>query len=110
MNHPKLRWYDKDEKLASLIEALKFINEKKVEIIMMHIKKLIDAEEPDLIDNNLDEYQLRRRWYDKNPYTWLIINALKYASPKLTKEVVNCLIKDVEKYKEFTGESLSVLD
>jgi hypothetical protein len=33
----------------------------------------------------------RRRWYDKDPYLWLIMNGLKYASDELLASVTKYL-------------------
>ena len=44
----------------------------------------------ELIDRHVLEFPMtnRRRWYDKDPYSWLIINALKYANKDLITDVI----------------------
>ena len=52
-------------------------------------------EAPDLIDKYVMDFPmgLKRRWYDKDPFSWLIINSLKYANKNLL-EKVTALIKE----------------
>jgi hypothetical protein len=38
----------------------------------------------------------KRRWYDKNPYSWLVINSLKYSEKKLMNRVITYLNKELK--------------
>ena len=44
----------------------------------------------ELIDRHVLKFPMtyKRRWYDKNPYSWVIINALKYANKDLITDVI----------------------
>ena len=82
-----LRWHDQDPILRDLLEKVKNLTEKEQDQVMMELKYIINKHDDTLIGSHIEEYRLRRRWYDKNPYTWLVINALKYASPELIEQV-----------------------
>ena len=91
----KNRWYDNYPELSIYIEKLKNIDKKKRDIIFVNIKNLINSEYPDLIDKYVMDFPmgLKRRWYDKDPFSWLIINSLKYANKKFIIKVID-LIKN----------------
>jgi hypothetical protein len=87
------RWSDNDSELTFLIESLRFVTEENIERAMVELKDLIDAETPELINIHVEKFVLRRRWYDDNPYTWLVLNSLKYAPSKLLHKSKDCLGK-----------------
>ncbi len=93
----KNRWYDQYPELSKYIEQLKDESTEKKDIIFTKIKNLINKYNPDIINQNVMEFpmDIKRRWYDNDPFSWLIINSLKFASPKLLKKVTAILKKNL---------------
>ena len=91
----KNRWYDNYPELSIYIEKLKDIDKKNRDEIFIKIKDLINENNPELIDKYVIEFPmgLKRRWYDKDPFSWLIINSLKYATKEFLDKVT-ALIKN----------------
>jgi len=90
MNHKRNRWYDSYPDLSELLEALKELDRGKMNIMLRNVKKIITDTDGDLINNTVMKYPLGidRRWYDKDPLSWMTINALKFADDSLRKRVV----------------------
>jgi hypothetical protein len=85
------RWYDKHEGLSAALDKLRSTDDARQERIVEEVKKIITKRDPDLIERVCAEFPLspfRRRWYDKNPYLWLVVNALRYADDRTIREVV----------------------
>jgi len=87
------RWYDENPELRKLLEKLKKLEKYERDVIFEDIKKLDDDFDSKLIDRHVMEFpmNLRRRWYDRDPYSWLVINGLKYADDVLLAKVIVCL-------------------
>jgi len=87
------RWYDKNPELRKLLEKLKKLEKDERDVIFDDIKKLDDDFDSKLIDRHVMEFpmNLRRRWYDRDPYSWLVINGLKHADDVLLDKVIVCL-------------------
>ncbi len=87
---PKNRWYDKYPDLSDRIEKLKELKKRERDLIILDIKDIIMDYDNELIDRHVLEFPMtyKRRWYDKDPYSWLIINALKYANKDLITDVI----------------------
>ena len=87
------RWYDAIPELRAQIERLKNINKEKRDKIFDGIKHLESDFDSKLIDRHVLEFplNLRRRWYDQDPTSWLMINALKYADRPLLQRVIDYL-------------------
>ena len=92
------RWYDKHPELKQLLEVLKGSQLPDRERIIGGMKELIMDHDPELMDRWVMEFPLttKRRWYDQNPYSWLVINSLKYADRKLVRGVVLYLQEELE--------------
>ena len=92
------RWYDANPGLRELLEKLKITNNPKQEKIISSIKDLIMSYDSELMDRWVLEFPLttKRRWYDKNPYSWLVINSLKYSEKKLLRRVISYLKKELK--------------
>ena len=92
------RWYDANPVLRELLEKLKITNNPKQEKIISGIKDLIMSYDSELMDRWVLEFPLttKRRWYDKNPYSWLVINSLKYSEKKLLRRVISYLKKELK--------------
>jgi len=90
MDPKKGRWYDKYPKLAVQLESLKREKAKQREKTAAAVLAIINDNAPDLLEKYLLEFPLdqkRRRWYDRDPYLWLMVNGLQHAKPKLLKQV-----------------------
>ena len=89
----KKRWYDAVPELRDLIERLRDLNKDKRDSIFDGIKKLDPDFDSKLIDQHVMEFpmHLKRRWYDQDPYSWLVINGLKYARKPLLDKVIDYL-------------------
>lgn len=88
------RWYDKHPTLAVLLENLRDISGEKRDAIISGVMGVIKLDAPNLLDRYVLDFPLdikRRRWYDRDPYLWLIFNGLKYASKKLLTAVTKYL-------------------
>jgi hypothetical protein len=85
------RWYDAIPELREQIERLKHVGKEKRDKIFDGIKELESDFDTKLIDQHVLEFpmNLRRRWYDQDPTSWLMINALKYADRPLLGRVVD---------------------
>jgi len=93
------RWYDKHARLAKLLEGLKELPEKGRDSVIPGIMSLIKENAPNLLERYVLDFPLdiqRRRWYDKDPYLWLIFNGLQYAPKKLLEKVTEFLAKKTE--------------
>ncbi|MGD9201825.1 MAG: hypothetical protein PVI26_09695 [Chitinispirillia bacterium] len=93
------RWYDKDKTLRALLDSLKPMKKKQRDEICTAIIELIKENQSELIDEMVMEFPLelhQRRWYDKDPYLWLIFNGLSKASDELLEKVKKYLKKKVK--------------
>lgn len=90
------RWHDKDPVLRIALLRLAELPERQQEVLMMDLQRLIMKYDDGLIERNVSKFSIRRRWYDKNPYTWLIINSLKYASAELREKVSEFFLERFE--------------
>ena len=92
------RWYDKYEGLGKRIDAFKRIEVDRRDFLIKGIVDLINKHNPELLSpRHAFEYPLelnRRRWYDKDPYLWLLINTLKKAEKELLGRVNGYLEKN----------------
>jgi hypothetical protein len=86
------RWYDRYPPLAALLEQLKERSSSDSARIMRGLRDVIAAESPGLIDRTVMDYPLdtpdRRRWYDKDPVSWLAMNAMRHCDEDI---LVKCI-------------------
>jgi hypothetical protein len=87
---PKNRWYDKYPELRSLLDKLRELKKRKRDAIILEIKEIIKKCDECLFDKYIFEFPLssQQRWYDKNPFSWLVINAMKYADEDLITDII----------------------
>jgi len=87
------RWYDQHPVLGPQIERLKHLRKVKREELLQGVKEMLMQADPNLIDIHVMDFPItmKRRWYDKDPYTWLTINALKFCPKELQDEVARFL-------------------
>jgi hypothetical protein len=83
------RWYDKFPGLHLLLEKLESLEKRERDRIMLYVKDLIIDHDKQLFDKYVFEFPVpqRRRWYDKNHFSWLVVNSLKYAEEDLITDV-----------------------
>lgn len=90
----KKRWYDKHQGLPAALDKLRSTDDEDREVIIEDVKKILTKKDPDFIEKVCDKFKLspfRRRWYDTNPYLWLVVNSLRYADEETISEVVACI-------------------
>jgi len=84
------RWYDKDKEFAESIHKLRDAQEPERDIWVKDIINIIQEHEPESfsVEKQLTFpiKLLRRRWYDSDPYLWLIMNSMEHLKqPTLLK-------------------------
>ncbi len=89
----KNRFYDKYEELSTFLEGLKTMPLPDRDGLVGEILELINQRSPDLLSvGKAMRFPLqicRRRWYDRDPYLWLVFNAIRSASPELIREITD---------------------
>ena len=85
----KNRWYDAYPDFSRALEWLKGLEKRDRDKAILDMKDMIMDYDDELIDRHVFQFPLtqKRRWYDKDPYSWLVINALKYAEKELLDRV-----------------------
>jgi hypothetical protein len=99
----KNRWYDKHKKLASLLEKFKGMRPARRDRLVAGVITAVKEVSPDLLEKDVMKYPLdfqRRRWYDADPYLWLIFNGLSNADGKLLIKVTAFLEKQFHPSKK----------
>ncbi len=89
--HYKKRWYDNHSKLMHAIHMLKPLKGKALDEIVIELKNIICRHDTDLIDRYFMAFPLKpfkRRWYDKDPYLWIVINSLRFADQDTLEDVI----------------------
>jgi len=92
----RMRWYDKHDGLAEALEVLKVAERKRREDMLEKMKEIITKKDPQFIDKCCEKFPLnpfKRRWYDSDPYLWLIINSLRYTDDETRDEIVALINK-----------------
>jgi hypothetical protein len=87
----KNRWYDKHEGLANHLEALKILPKRRLNELLKDLITFARLLHPTLFEDHLLEYPLdlkRRRWYDDDPYLWLVVNGLRFTDDDVIGKVV----------------------
>jgi len=88
--HSSKRWYDAHEEFAELLESLKTAKAGDRDRVVAGVLDIITADAPILLEKYLLDFPLdqkRRRWYDRDPYLWLMVNGLEHAGVKLLRKV-----------------------
>lgn len=100
------RWYDKYPKLARCLDSFKDMHPKARDNLVKGVLTLISENDPNTImENFVMEFPLdiyKKRWYDDDPYLWLIFNSLKNANNTLKDKVTSFL----EENLGFNGAAL----
>jgi hypothetical protein len=84
------RWYDKYPDLRIMLDTLREMKKRERDKIILEVKELINSRDKGLFDKYVFEFplSLQKRWYDKNPFSWLVINAMKYADEDLLTDII----------------------
>lgn len=97
MKHKKgNRWYDRDPQLANYLNSFQHMNKKLRDELTTGIIEIVRENNSTLIDDHVLEFPLdlpQRRWYDKDPYLWLIFNGLRMADDTLLHSIKKYLKK-----------------
>ncbi len=89
------RWYDNYPDLSIRIEKIKNLNKEERNRIILAMKDIIIDYDYELLNRYVLEFPMthNRRWYDKDPFSWLTINGLKYANKELLNKIITYLKK-----------------
>jgi hypothetical protein len=92
------RWYDANRGLAAVLEKLKSMKSDRRDKVVSHVIGLINERRPGLLEKYLLDFPLdqkRRRWYDRDPYLWLMVNVLRYAGVGLLRRATAYMARAV---------------
>lgn len=83
------RWYDSCE-LGALIDKLEIMPKNERDILLIEMKNIIIDYDAEIVMNNIFDFPLqdRKRWYDMDPISWVVINVLKYANQELLDKII----------------------
>jgi len=84
------RWYDSKPRLGEHLEAFKTRTSPKKDELVTGILTIVKRDAPGILDKLAFEFPLdisNRRWYDDDPYLWLIFNGLEHADQELLAKV-----------------------
>jgi hypothetical protein len=101
MNTQNNRWYDEHKDLANFLELFKDmkddVRDKHISAVISLIKQL----DPDALSfDKAFNFPLdikRRRWYDSDPYLWLVINTLELVNQAVLDAVIDYLKNNIKK-------------
>jgi hypothetical protein len=88
------RWYDKHPRLRGYLDSFKEMPQRPRNSLIRGIMGLVSKSNPELVDKFVLNFQLdpnRRRWYDRDPYLWLMFNGLSRANTSLLQSVTSFL-------------------
>ncbi len=86
------RWYDRYHKLGEYLDLMTELSPEKRDEFVRGIMVIFKRENPDFLTDLVLQFPLdlfRRRWYDKDPYLWLVFNGLEYADDAMVEKVIN---------------------
>ena len=86
------RWYDRYNELGEYLDLMAELGPETRDELVKGIMVIIKKENPDFLTDLVLQFPLdlfRRRWYDKDPYLWLVFNGLEYADDTVVEKVIN---------------------
>lgn len=85
------RWYDKHATLSEKLNAFKEMEQTLKDRLMKGMMSLVMDYDPNLLSyEKAFDFPLavnRQRWYDEDPYLWLLFNTLKMADATLLQSI-----------------------
>jgi predicted PolB exonuclease-like 3'-5' exonuclease len=95
------RWYDQHAILSERLDDFKEMDEKRKDYLIKGVMNLVTGYDPNLLScDKAFDFPLafnRQRWYDQDPYLWLMFNTLKIADAKLIQSVTHYLENENKK-------------
>ncbi len=85
------RWYDHIPDFGPYIDRISELDNEDREDVILAIKDMILQYDPSLMDRYVYNFAINRRWYDNDPFSWLVINTLKYCDQPLKSKVTRFL-------------------
>jgi hypothetical protein len=91
----KKRWFDKYPDLRKSIDKLEDLNKRDRFEIVHGIEDLILNYDNEFFDRFARKFPFEssNRWYDKDPYAWLVINSIIYLDEDLITDIILYLKK-----------------
>ena len=93
------RWYDKHTTLSEKLNAFKEMEETLRDRLIKGMINLVTDYDPKLLSHEKAfDFPLavnRQRWYDEDPYLWMLFNTLKMADATLLQSITNYLEKEM---------------
>lgn len=94
------RWYDKYAALNMRLEAFKEMDQKLKDRLVKGMMALVNNYDPNLLSyEKAFDFPLtvnRQRWYDQDPYLWLLFNTLKMADATLLRQIEDYLAQEMQ--------------
>lgn len=89
------RWYNKYITLSNRLTDFRDIETHQQDILVKGVMSLVTDYDPNLLTcDKACEFPLsidRKRWYDQDPYIWLMFNTLQMADTVLINSVTSYL-------------------
>lgn len=101
------RWYDKNKKLSFYIDSFSKLDSDSLRKIVDGALILLRKKAPVILQHfqiPADIERWSKRWYDLDPHLWLFLNSLKKAKPKLIKEIITYLEKQLKHHKRVSPQ------
>jgi len=76
-----MRWYDNDATLAASLDGLASAPPAHRQQAVQRALALLESLDAGVLERHIDHFPLsaqRRRWYDRDPETWLLFNGLRH--------------------------------
>lgn len=93
------RWYDENTRLSKRLDAFKEMDEPLKDHLIKGMMSLVTRYDPNLLSQEKAfDFPLnlnRQRWYDQDPYIWLLFNTLQIAEPALLQSIEDYLEKEM---------------
>lgn len=94
------RWYDKHATLSEKLNAFKEMEHALQDRLIKGMMKLITDYDPNLLSSEKAfDFPLavnRQRWYDEDPYLWLLFNTLRMADATLLQSITSYLDEEMQ--------------
>ena len=89
------RWYNEHEVLGHRLDDFKDMDQQQRDHLIKGVMNLVTNYDPNLLSyEKAFEFPLtfnRQRWYDQDPYLWLMFNTLQMADMELLASVTEYL-------------------